>query len=235
MRTLFILLVTVFVSRSVRADCTAEHKRARALRETLSAVGETTSEYRSMMVKKIQDAETAAANCDRAAADAKRADELKASARKREMEAEAKKETADRFAIDEMRSRLDFLRIAWSAYECKFEKERDDVLNNPFATGEQKEALRRAEGMLARIRATMKHGKVAQLSCRMDDVAKLAFCIADSNANAACSESAMALRARAQQEIIAAVQLTPNPAPLTPAAQHAKAEEDDQRILQPQF
>jgi len=73
------------------------------------------------------------------------------------------------------------------------------------------------------------------MSCRTEDVAKLAFCIADGNANAACSDSAMALRARAEKEIIAAVQLSPTPAPLTPDEQHAKAEEDDGKILTPQF
>jgi hypothetical protein len=201
----------------------------------LASVGETTAEYRAMLVKKIQDADAATASCEQSAADAKRADEARAAARKREMEAEAKKQAEDRIAVDELRSRPDFLRIAWSAYECSFEKERDAVLSNPFATAEQKEGLKRAEHMLLRIRATMQYGKVLPLACRIEDVAKLAFCIADSGANAACAQSEMALSVRAQKEIVAAVQLATNPAPLTPAERHATGEQDDMQILQPRF
>lgn len=233
---LMLIALASAAEATARADCTAEHKHARALRDTLASVGETTPEYRAMMVKKIQEAETAAANCDRAAADAKRADEARAAARKRELEAQAKKDADDRFAIDEMRSQPDFLRIAWSAFECSYEKERDTVLSNPFAPPEQKEGLKRAEAMLARIRATMKRGKLLPLSCRMEDVAKLAFCIADdSSANAACGQSDMALRVRAEKEIIAAVQMDANPMPLTPAEQHAKSEDEDGKILTPKF
>jgi hypothetical protein len=236
MRISLALLVLVTLGPSIaRADCTAEHKRARALRETLASVGETTVEYRATLVKKIEDADTAAASCERAAADAKRADEARAAARKREMEAQAKRDAEDRFAIDEMRSRPDFLRIAWSAYQCSYEKERDAVLSNPFASAEQKEALKRAEIMLTRIRATMKRGKLLPLSCRMEDVAKLAFCISDGSANAACSRPDLALQARAEREIIAAVQLEPTAAPLTPAEQQAKSQADDAQILAPSF
>jgi pyruvate/2-oxoglutarate dehydrogenase complex dihydrolipoamide acyltransferase (E2) component len=232
---LLLMAMATTVPATALADCAAERKRASALREVLVSVGETTVEYRSTMVKRIQEAETAATSCERAVADAKRTNEARASARKREIEAENKKEAADRFMIDEMRSQPEFLRIAWSAYECSYEKERDAVLGNPFATPEQKEGLRRAEVMLTRIRVTMKRGKLAQLSCRMDAVAKLAFCIADGSANAACVQSEMALRARAEKEIIADVQLAPNAAPLTPAEKHAKSEDEDMNLLNPQF
>ena len=236
MRIVLVLLALAsVVEATVRADCAPERKHARALKDTLASVGETTPEYRAMMLKKIQEAESAATNCERAAADLKRADEARAAARKREMEAEAKKEAADQSAIEELRSQPDFLRIAWSAYECSFEKERDTVLSNPFATAEQKEGLKHAELMLTRIRATMKHGKLLPLSCRMEDVAKLAFCISDGNANAACAQFEMALRVRAETEIIAAVQLEANPAPLTLAERHAKAIDEDQKILTPNF
>jgi hypothetical protein len=218
-----------------KADCTPQHNQARALRETLASVGQTTDEYRALMLKKIQSVEAAAAACERATADARRADAARAEARKREMEANDRKQEEDRFAVDELRSHDDFLRVAWSAFECSYEKERDTLAGNPFATPEQRESLKRADLMLARIRATMKHGKLAPLSCRMDDVAKLAFCVADASAAVACTQSEMALRLRAEKEIIAAVQLTAAPAPLTPAAQHAKREEDDMVIMQPEF
>lgn len=81
----------------------------------------------------------------------------------------------------------------------------------------------------------MKRGKLSQLSCRADDVAKLAFCVADSNANPACGQPAMTLMVRAERELIDVGQLAPGPAPLTPAQQHAKAEDDDAKILQPKF
>ena len=230
-----LLMLATLGHSTARADCIVEHKRARALRDTLASVGETTVEYRATLVKKIQDADTAAVSCERAAADARRADDARAAAKKREMEAQAKRDAEDRFAIDEMRSRPDFLRIAWSAYQCSYEKERDAVLSNPFASAEQKEALKRAEIMLTRIRATMKRGKLLPLSCRMEDVAKLAFCISDGSANAACSQPDLALQARAEKEIIAAVQLEPTAAPLTPAEQHAKSEADDSQILAPSF
>ena len=230
---MILVAMAMLVQRNAHADCTVQHKQARALKDTLASIGETTPEYRAMMLKRIQEAETAAANCDRAVADAKRSDEARAAARKREMEAEAKKDAEDRFTIDDMRSQAEFLRIAWSAYECSFEKERDDVLNNPFATADQKEALKRAEAMLTRVRATMKRGKIAQLSCRTEDVAKLAFCIADSS-NAACGQPEMALRTRAENEIVEAVQLAPNPVPLTPTQKHA-ADLDPNRILQPKW
>jgi hypothetical protein len=45
----------------------------------------------------------------------------------------------------------------------------------------------------------------------------------------------LALQARAEKEIIAAVQLVPTAAPLTPAEQHAKHEADDNAILLPTF
>jgi len=236
MRIALLLVTLMSVARATaHADCTAERKRAGALREVLATVGDTTAEYRALMVQRIQDAEAAATRCERATADAKRSDEARAAARKREMEAEAKKEALERFTIDEMRSRSDFLRVAWSAYACSYEKERDTVLANPFATAEQKEALKGAELMLARIRATMKHGKLAQLSCRTDEVAKLAFCVADSSANAACAQSEMALRTRAQREIIAAVQLAANPAPLTPTDRQARSDAEDMSIMSPKF
>jgi hypothetical protein len=113
MRIGLVLVATaLFAQTPAHADCTAERKHARALRDVLATVGETTPEYRAMLSKRIQDAETAATNCERAAADAKRAEEARAAARKREMEAEAQKEAADRFAVEEMRSQPDFLRVA---------------------------------------------------------------------------------------------------------------------------
>ena len=214
-------------------DCPAERKRARALREVLASVGETTAEYRAMLVKRIQEAETAAASCQRAAAEEARAAEAQRAAKKLADEVAAKKEAADRFAIDEMKSQTTFIRVAWSAYECSYEKQRDAGLDNPFATPEQKEALKRAEILLSRIRSAMKRGRLAPLSCRADEVAKLAFCIADNGANAACGQSEMALLVRAEKEIVASGQLAPNPAPLTPAEQRAKSEEDDMHILTP--
>jgi hypothetical protein len=45
----------------------------------------------------------------------------------------------------------------------------------------------------------------------------------------------MALRIRAQKEIVAAVQLEATPAPLTPTQKHAKAYDEGMRLLQPQF
>ncbi|MGZ3441316.1 MAG: hypothetical protein ACXVDD_17470, partial [Polyangia bacterium] len=163
---LLLVAVVMVVEATAHADCTVQRNQARKLKDVLATVGETTPEYRAMMLKKIQEAETATTSCERAMADAKRADEARAAARKREMEAEAKKQADDQFAVDEMRSQPDFVRIAWSAYECSFEKERDAVLGNPFATPEQKQELKRAEIMLARIRATMKRGKLLPLSCR---------------------------------------------------------------------
>jgi hypothetical protein len=235
MRIAVILVALTALDATAGADCSDLRKRAQALRDTLAAVGETTPEYRSMMVRKLQDADNAAATCERAAIDAKRVDEASSAARKRELEAEAKKAANDRFVVDGLRSQPMFLRVAWSAFDCSYEKQRDALLNNPFATAEQKEELKRVEFMLKKIRATMSYGKVVPLSCRTEDVAKLAFCISDSAVNAACSESEMALRSRAEHEIIAAVQLTPNPTPLTPAEQQAKSSVDDTRILRPQF
>jgi hypothetical protein len=235
MRLAVILVAVIALDTTASAECSALRKRAQALRDTLAAVGETTPEYRSMMVKRIQDADNAASTCERAAADAKRVDETNVAARKREMEVEAKKAADDRFVVDGLRSQPMFLRVAWSAFNCSYEKQRDTLLNNPFATAEQKEELKRVEFMLKRIRATMNYGKLEPVSCRTEDVAKLAFCISESGANAACGESEMALRSRAEHEIIAAVQLTPNPAPLTPAEPQAKSESDDMRLLQPRF
>ena len=235
MRIAVILVALTALDATASAECSALRKRAQALRDTLAAVGETTPEYRALMVTKLQDADNATANCERAAVEAKRADEANVAARKREMEAEATKAANDRFVVDGLRSQPMFLRVAWSAFQCSHEKQRDALLNNPFATAEQKEELKRVEFMLKRIHATMSYGKVQPLSCRTEDVAKLAFCIADSGANAACVESEMALRSRAEHEIIAAVQLAPNPAPLTPAEQQAKSSLDDTQILHPQF
>ncbi len=235
MRFAVLLVALAALDATATADCSVLRKRAQALRDTLAAVGETTPEYRSMMLKKIQDADDATASCERAAADAKRTEEASVAARKREMEAEAKKAANDRFVIDGLRSQAMFLRVAWSAFECSYEKQRDTVLSNPFATAEQKEELKRVEFMLKRIHATMNYGRIQPLSCKTEDVAKLAFCIADSGANAACSESAMALRSRAEKEIIAAVQLAPNPVPLSPAEKQAREEHDDMNLLQPAF
>jgi hypothetical protein len=235
MRIAVILVALTVLDATANAECSVLRKRAQALRDTLAAVGETTREYRTMMDKKIQDADNVASTCEQAAVDAKRVDEANVAARKREMEAEAKKAADDRFIVDGLRSQPMFLRVAWSAFHCTHEKQRDALVNNPFATAEQKEELSRVEFMLKRIRATMNYGKLEPLSCRTEDVAKLAFCISNSGANAACGESEMALRSRAEHEIIAAVQLTPNPAPLTSAEQHAKSDGDDMRLLQPQF
>lgn len=105
MRIALFTLLAMFAHAPAHADCSAQHKQARALRDTLASVGETTPEYRAMMLKRIQESETAAANCDRAVADAKRADDARAAVRKREMEADAKKQAAERFAIDGLRSR----------------------------------------------------------------------------------------------------------------------------------
>jgi hypothetical protein len=236
MRIALVLVILATLAPAIaRADCSAEHKRARALRETLASVGEATAEYRAMLARKIEEAEAAAATCERAAAAAKRSAEALAVAKKRELEAQAKKDAEDRFAIDEMRSQAEFLRIAWSAHQCSYEKERDAVLSNPFASAEQKEALKRTEVMLTRIRATMKRGKIVALPCRTEDVAKLAFCVSDESANPACAQGDLALRVRAERKIIAAVQLEPLPAPLTPAEEEAKGEVDDAAILQPDF
>lgn len=223
------------MSTAARADCTAEHKRARALRDTLASVGETTPEYRSMMLKKIQDAETAANNCDRAAVDAKRAEEARAAEKKREADAAAKREAADAFTIAEMKSQADFIRRAWSAYECSYEKQRDTIANNPFATDEQKEQLRRIEVILSGVHGAMKRGKISQLPCRVVDVAKLAFCLADNVTTPACHEPTIALMIRADKEIIAAEQVTPSAPPLTPDQQRKKEEEDGMEILEPKF
>jgi hypothetical protein len=228
-------LALTALDATASADCSVLRKRVQSLKDTLAAIGETTPEYRAMMMKKIQEADGAAASCERAAADARRADEANVAARKREMEADAKKAANDRFIVDGLRSQAMFLRVAWSAFECSHEKQRDALQNNPFATAEQKEELKRVEFMLKRIRATMSYGRIQALSCRTEDVAKLAFCIADSGANAACGEPDMALQARAEHEIVAAVQLTPNPAPLTPVEQQAKSEGEDLRIMQPKF
>ena len=235
MRIVVVLVALLALDAAAGADCSVTRKRAQALRDTLAVVGETTPEYRSMMLSKLQDAESAAATCERAAIEAKRVVDANVAARKREMEAEAKKAADDRFVVDGLRSQASFLRVAWSAFHCSYEKQRDTILNNPFATAEQKEELKRVELMLKRIRATMNYGKLEPLSCRTEDVAKLAFCVLDSGANAACGESEMALRSRAEHEIIAAVQLTPSPAPLTPTQQHAKFENGDTQILKPQF
>jgi hypothetical protein len=188
-----------------------------------------------MMIKKIQDAEAAAANCDRAAADTKRAEEARGAAKKREAEEAAKKEAADRFAIAELKSQSDFIRKAWSAYECSYEKQRDLLGGNPFANDEQKDRLRRSEIILSGVRTAMKRGKLLQLSCRADDVAKLAFCLADSAANPACGESAMALMIRADKEIVAGGQVTPTDPPLSPDERRAKTEYDDTMIMRPNF
>lgn len=221
---LFLLATATMAYATEPGQCAAERKRASALRNVLATVGETTAEYRAMMIKKIQDAEAAAANCERAVAERKRADEVA-----------AKKSAADRFAVDEMKSQGNFVRLAWSAYECSYEKERDAVLANPFANAEQKEGLKRTEIMLTRIRNTMKRGKLAQSSCRADDVARLAFCISDSSANPACAQDEMTRMITAEKELIAALQLTPSDPPLTPAQQQAKAEQEDMTILSPQF
>jgi hypothetical protein len=217
------------------SDCVAERKRAAALRQVLASVGETTAEYRAMMLKRIQEAEDAATKCEQTVAEQKRADASQLAARRREAEAEAKKAADERFAMDDLRSQASFLRTAWSAYECRYEKEHDDILNNPFATAEQRDALKRGEAMIARIRGVMKRGKLAQLPCRTDAVAKLAFCIADKSSTPQCGQAEMALMLRAEREVIAAVQTTPSTPPLTPAQQKAVDEETDSQLLTPEF
>jgi hypothetical protein len=236
MRIALVLLALATVAKAAGPDeCAADRKRAAALRQVLASVGDTTAEYRALLLKHIQEADTAAIDCERAIVAQRRAEEARLAARKREAEAAAKKDAADRFAMDDMKSRPSFIREVWSAYECSFEKERDEVLANPFATAEQREQLKRAEAMLLRIHGVMKRGKLTQLPCRADAVAKLAFCIADKAATPACAEPGMSLAMRAEQEVIASVQVAPSVAPLSPAEKHAREDEDDMHVMAPQF
>jgi len=215
-------------------DCVAERKRAVALRETLASVGDASSEYRAMMVRKIQDAEAAAANCERAATEQRRIATEQAASKKREEENAAKKRAEDQFAIDELRSQPSFLRLAWSAYECRAEKDQETIAGNPFATEEQKQNLKRIGILLERIRSVMKRGKLQQQPCRSDTVAKLAFCLADSNANAACTEAEMARMLAAEQEIVANMQIVPSEAPLAPS-QRSPDGDVDMKLMAPKF
>jgi hypothetical protein len=236
MRPLFALLCLTAVARAgAPAVCAAERDRATALRNVLASVGETTAEYRAMMLKKIQAAEAAVAACERATADQKHSEEARLATKRREEEAAAKKEATERFAIDGLKSEASFLRLAWSAYACSIEKERDALLANPFASAEQKEDLKRSETSLARIHSVMKRGKLQPLSCHAEDVAKLAFCIGDGKSHSACAQPELARMIVAEREVIAAVQLTPSEPPLTPAQQKEKLEEDDSTLLRPEF
>jgi hypothetical protein len=119
-----------------------------------------------------------------------------------------KSEAAERFAIDDLKSQ---------------------------ATAEQKEDLKRSEVSLAHIQSAMKRGKLSPLSCRAEDVAKLAFCIGDGKSHSACAQPELARKIVAERELIAAVQLTPSEPPLTPAQQKEKVEEDDTSLLRPEF
>jgi hypothetical protein len=236
MRITLVLLTMATVAHAAdQRECTAERKRAVALRQVLASVGETTPEYRVMMLKRIQEAEASANNCERAVAEQKRTDEARLAAKKREDAAAAQRAAADRFAMDEMKSEASFIRVVWSAYACSFEKDRDEVLSNPFATPEQKEQLKRAEIMLVRIHGVMKRGKLLQLPCRADTVAKLSFCIGDKGSTPGCGQAEMALMIRAEKEVIASVQVAPSAAPLTPAEQQTRGDDEDMHILQPAF
>jgi hypothetical protein len=220
---------------SERPECAVQRKKAAALRAVLASVGETSAEYRALMLKRIQEADVAVSTCERAVAEQDRAAAAQVEAENRDREAAAKKERENRFEIDELRSKAEFIRTAWSSYQCSYERERDSLRSNPFATPEQKEELRRTEAMLQRIRAAMKRGKLAQSSCLADEVAKLAFCSVEKSSVQECSQPPMLLMLRALKEIIASTQFAPSAPPVSREERPEPSEDSDMYILQPQF
>jgi hypothetical protein len=113
MRIVLVLVAMTTLARAANPpECANERKRVSSLKAVLASVGETTAEYRAMMLKRIQEAETAVANCERAATEAKRAAEAREAKLKRDEEEAAQKTAAERFEMDELKSQAKFIQVA---------------------------------------------------------------------------------------------------------------------------